>query len=81
MTDYRALGRIGGLRLHLTHDSREVSAPGRKAAADKLNARLLAVIDPDGTLPEATRERELTKARSRYFREIRARRELKRTRQ
>lgn len=79
----RTISRIGGLTLHATHDTNEVSAPGRKAAADSLNARLLAKVDPDGTLPEAERERRLALARKAHFTQLAyrsARTRAKRTR-
>lgn len=60
-------GRIGGLMLHATHDSREVSLPGRKAASQSLDNRLLEVVDPAGTLPLHEREARLARARSAHF--------------
>ena len=59
--------RIGAHSLHAQRDSRETTAPGRKAAADKLNARLLAEIDPDSILPLDERARRLEHARRAYF--------------
>jgi hypothetical protein len=78
MTDRKVIARIGGLALHLKYDSREVTAPARAASARSLDARLLAVVDPDGTLTEATRQKRLGEARSRHFKALRARQELKR---
>src|SRR5262245_10310984 len=63
----RTIARIGGLSLHAKHDTHEVSAPGRKAAKDALAARLLAEIDPDGTLLEPDRARRLALARKAHF--------------
>ena len=59
--------RIGAHSLHAQRDSRVTTAPGRKAAADKLNARLLAEIDPDSILPLDERARRLEHARKAYF--------------
>ena len=59
--------RIGAHTLHSKYDSRLTSAPGRKAAADKLNAQLLAEIDPGNTLTEAERARRLHHARKAHF--------------
>lgn len=63
----RNIARIGGLRLHALHDTNVISAPGRKAAADSLDARLLADIDPDGSLPPDERARRLALARKAHF--------------
>ena len=59
--------RIGAHSLHAKYDPRVTSAPGRQAAADKLNAKLLAEIDPDGILSETERARRLHHARRAYF--------------
>ena len=59
--------RIGGLRLHALHDTRVVSAPGRVAAAAKLEARLLAEVDPDGLLSSPERTRRVELARRAHF--------------
>ena len=60
--------RVGGYSLHAQHDTRKVSAPGRAAAAEKLNAQLLADIDAgEPGLPEEERQRRLGHARSEYF--------------
>jgi hypothetical protein len=59
--------RIGGHSLHAKHDSRVVSAPGRKAAAEALDARLLQDIDPENQLSEAERSRRLEHARRAHF--------------
>ena len=59
--------RIGAHSLHAKHDPRVTTAPGRKAAADKLNARLLAEIDPHNELPETERARRLEHARKAHF--------------
>ena len=59
--------RIGAYSLHAQRDSRVTTAPGRKAAADKLNARLLAEVDPDSILPADERARRLEHARRAHF--------------
>ncbi len=59
--------RIGAHSLHANRDNRVTSAPGRKAAADKLNTKLLAEIDPQNELPEAERARRLHHARKAHF--------------
>ena len=59
--------RIGAHSLHAKRDSRVTSAPGRKAAADKLNTKLLEEIDPQNELPEAERARRLHHARKAHF--------------
>ena len=61
------IARIGAYSLHAQHDSRVTSAPGRKAAAQALNDRLLAEIDPEGTLSETERARRLECARKAHF--------------
>ena len=74
-TERTLRARIGAHSLHAQHDPRITSAPGRKAAADKLNDRLLFEIDPNNELPEDERERRLDHARKAHF----ARLALKRT--
>ena len=59
--------RIGAHSLHAQHDIRVISAPGRKAAGNKLNARLLLEIDPKDLLSEAERARRLEHARRAHF--------------
>ena len=59
--------KIGAYSLHAQHDSHVVSAPGRAAAAKKLNASLLTEIDPKGRLSEAERARRLESARKAHF--------------
>ena len=72
-------GRIGALRLHATHDPRVTTAPSRAVIAANLNARLLAEIDPDGTLDLAERERRLQYARRAHFTQLVYNRWTKRT--
>src|SRR5688572_23226108 len=72
-------GRIGALRLHALHDTLVVSAPGRAAARAKLNARLLAEVDPDGSLSPLERERRLELARRAHYAGLALRSSRKRT--
>ena len=60
-------GRIGAYSLHAKHDTHVVSAPGRRAAENALNTRLLAEIDPEGKLSDSERERRLGHARAAHF--------------
>jgi hypothetical protein len=69
-TERTLRARIGGYRLHALHDTMEVSANGRKAAADSLEARLLAEIDPDSTLPPDKRAARLARARKAHFTQL-----------
>ena len=77
-TERTLRARIGAHCLHAQHDPRITSAPGRKAAAEKLNERLLAEIDPDNSLPEEERARRLEHARRAYFLRLALRRSKKR---
>lgn len=56
-------GRIGGLRLAATHDSREYTKKARQAFNDKF----LKEVDPDGILPEWERYRRADAARRAFF--------------
>ena len=67
-------GRVGGFRTHALHDSREITAPARKASETKLNARLLAEIDPGHVLPESERQVRLRRARRAHFTSLALRR-------
>jgi hypothetical protein len=51
--DMALRGRIGAYRLHATHDSREVTAPARRA----FRARFEAQVDPRATLSPDERAR------------------------
>lgn len=42
----QAWGRIGAHVVHATHDSREITAPARRAFLDKFEKQ----VDPDGVL-------------------------------
>lgn len=57
------IGRIGAHALHARVDSREITAPARKAFL----ARFLDEVDPERTLPEAERQRRAEHARKAYF--------------
>lgn len=46
-------GRIGAYRLHATHDSRDITAPARRAFL----ARFEREVDPEGALPSEERAR------------------------
>ena len=60
--------RIGAHSLHAQRDSRELTAPARRAATDKLNQRLLAEIDPhNNELSDKERARRLDHARKAHF--------------
>ena len=63
----RLRGRIGAHSLHAKYDSRELTAAGRKAAAENLNKRLLLEIDPNNELPGAEGARRLEHARRAHF--------------
>ena len=56
-------GRIGAAVLHATHDSRELTAAGRKAFADRFERE----VDPDGTLAPEERRKRAKAAKSAYF--------------
>ena len=56
-------GRIGAHRLHAMYDSRELTAAGRAAFL----ARFEREVDPDGSLPEAERQRRAEHARKAHF--------------
>ena len=55
--------RLGALTLHSRYDSRELTAPARKA----FMARFEAEVDPDGELPEPERHRRAELAKKAYF--------------
>lgn len=48
----------------------ERSQAGRDAAEDKLRAKLIAEVDPDGTLSPAEREKRLKNARAAHFQRL-----------
>lgn len=56
-------GRIGAYALHATHDSREITAPARRAFL----ARFEDAVDPERTLPVKERARRAEMARRAYF--------------
>lgn len=67
-------GRIGALKLHALHDSKELTRKGRAASASKLDARLLAEIR--AARPHITPEQEaeaLKRMRSAHFKALGAR--------
>ena len=64
------LGRIGAAVMHATHDSREVSRPGRAA----FMARFEREVDPDGILSADERARRSEHAKRAYFARLAMRR-------
>jgi hypothetical protein len=56
-------GRIGAYSVHAKYDSRELTAPGRKAFLDRFERE----VDPEGLLPEAERLGRAEYARKAYF--------------
>ena len=55
--------RLGAYVLHSKHDSRELTAPARKAFL----ARFEVEVDPNRELPEAERQRRADCAKRAYF--------------
>lgn len=56
-------GRIGAYQLHAPHDSREITAPARRA----FMARFEREVDPEGALTPKERARRADMARKAYF--------------
>ncbi len=56
-------GRIGAYALHATHDSREITAPARKAFLAGFEDQ----VDPDHTLPPEERTKRANMARKAHF--------------
>jgi hypothetical protein len=69
-TERRLRGRIGGLRVHALNDSTVIAARARIGQTEALNSRLLAEIDPDGSLAPAERDRRLSFARRAYYAQL-----------
>ena len=64
MSSFHALvGRIGAHALHARHDSREITAPARRAFLDTFEQQ----ADPDGTLDPAERARRAGHLRKAHF--------------
>jgi hypothetical protein len=59
----RTRGRMGAYALHAKYDSKEVTAPARKAFLDRFERE----VDPEGKLSEAERLRRAEYARRAYF--------------
>ncbi len=59
-------GRIGALRLHATHDSRQLTAKAR----ERFLSRFEREVDPEGVLSEAERARRAEYARKAYFAQL-----------
>ena len=55
--------RIGAHWLHATHDSRELTANGRAVFLSRFDR----LVDPNGVLSEAERERRAAHARKAYM--------------
>lgn len=56
-------GRMGAHKLHAMHDSRELTAPGRRAFLSRFERE----VDPAGSLPVGERARRAAHARKAYF--------------
>ncbi len=56
-------GRIGAFRLHATHDPRDTTRSARMAFRDRFER----LVDPDGKLPTAERQRRAEAARKAYY--------------
>ena len=61
--DRSVSARVGAFALHARFDSRQLTAPGRRAFL----ARFEREVDPEGVLPAAERARRAESARSAYF--------------
>ena len=60
----RALrARMAAYSLHAKRNARETTAPARAAFLDRFHR----MVDPEGTLPEAERQRRAAAARKAYF--------------
>ena len=60
----RALrARMAAYSLHAKRDARQTTAPARAAFLDRFDR----MVDPEGTLPEAERQRRAAAARKAYF--------------
>jgi hypothetical protein len=55
--------RMAAYVLHSRYDSRELTAPARRAFNDRFEKE----VDPDGTLPPAERQRRAEAAKKAYF--------------
>ena len=55
--------RMAAYVLHSRYDSRELTAPARRAFNDRFEKE----VDPDGNLPPAERQRRAEAARKAYF--------------
>jgi hypothetical protein len=56
-------GRMGAHKLHAMHDSRQLTAPGRRAFLERFERE----VDPDGLLTPVERARRASHARKAYF--------------
>jgi hypothetical protein len=55
--------RMAAYILHSRYDSKELTAPARRAFNDRFEKQ----VDPDGTLPPAERQRRAEAAKKAYF--------------
>lgn len=62
-TEASLRGKIGAYRLHATHDSREITAPARRAFLSRFERE----VDPQGTLAPEERARRAEMAKKAYF--------------
>lgn len=69
-TERRLRGRIGGLRVHALNDSAAIASRARAGQTEALNAKLLAEIDPDGSLTPEERARRLAFARRAHYTQL-----------
>jgi len=75
-TDFRALGRRGGLRTAATRDMRAVASVARRSSPSSFDY-WLAKVDPDGTLDKSDRERRARAAQRLYFSDLARKRHAK----
>jgi hypothetical protein len=68
-TDFRALGRRGGLTTAATRDMRKVAAHARKSAPSSL-AYFYPEVDPDRVLDQSDREQRARAAQRLWFARI-----------
>lgn len=61
--DRSVSARVGAFALHARFDSRQLTAPGRRAFLSRFERE----VDPEGVLPVAERARRAESARSAYF--------------
>jgi hypothetical protein len=62
-TERQLRGRVAAHTLHSLYDSRELTAPARRAFLEKFENE----VDPDGTLPPEERSRRAAHLRKAHF--------------